>query len=132
MTGETDLNILLKTMTPQLNEGEYVFCTTENMSIFQAQDIIGFFKEMEGYTIILSKEKADKLRLEYSIILSWISLTVHSSLEAVGLTAAFSGALAKANISCNVMAGYYHDHIFVAKKDAELAMAILINLTIER
>lgn len=56
-------------------------------------------------------------------------MTVHSSLEAVGLTAAFSKALTQANISCNVIAAYYHDHIFVPMKDAERAMEVLLALT---
>jgi hypothetical protein len=55
-------------------------------------------------------------------------LTVHSSLEAVGLTAAVSKALTEANISCNVVAAYYHDHIFVPVKDAKQAMRVLEKL----
>ncbi|MGP2552212.1 ACT domain-containing protein [Mucilaginibacter rubeus] len=65
---------------------------------------------------MLKKETADKLNLEYSYIAAWITLTIHSSLEAPGLTAVFATALANENISCNVVAAYYHDHIFVAKK----------------
>ncbi|MEO3408403.1 ACT domain-containing protein [Mucilaginibacter sp. CAU 1740] len=124
-TGETNLNTLLKNMTPVLNPGDYVYCTTTSTNNINLKDIIAFFKEEEAITLILKKETADKLSLEYSYIAAWITLTIHSSLEATGLTAAFATALAKENISCNVVAAYYHDHIFVAKKDAEKAMAAL-------
>jgi hypothetical protein len=63
--------------------------------------------------------------LEYSFTASWITLTVHSSLTAVGLTASFSKALSDENISCNVVAAYFHDHIFVDAKDASRAMEVL-------
>jgi hypothetical protein len=129
MPGEINLTELLKTMSPALNEGDYVFCTVPFLLNIDPTVIIGSFKEKEGLTIILSKDEADKLNLTYTYIATWITLTVHSSLEAVGLTAAFSAALAKESISCNVIAGYYHDHIFVAKSDAEKAMATLIKLS---
>ncbi len=129
MPGETNLDKLLKTMKPQLNEGEFVFCVVQHISQAGIDSIIFFFKEMEGYTIVLKKEKADDLKLDYSFVASWITLTVHSALDAVGLTAAFSSALAESNISCNVVAGYYHDHIFVDTKDAEKAMDVLNKLS---
>jgi len=75
--------------------------------------------------MLLKKEAADSLNLDYSLVTSWITLTVHSSLEAVGLTAAFSKVLTEENISCNVVAAYYHDHLFVPKKDTERAMTVL-------
>jgi hypothetical protein len=125
MSGEKNLDILLKTMKPIQNAGDYVFCTTENLSSLNLNEVILFFKEDEGYTIILKKEIADELRLAYSFVASWITLTVHSSLEAVGLTAAFAKALSEKGISCNVVAAYYHDHIFVAKKDIEKAIKAL-------
>ena len=116
-------------MTPLLNEGDYVFCTIASLTNVDTNEIVASFKETEGITIILKKETADKLKLDYSYIAAWITLTVHSSLEATGLTAAFATALANEGISCNVVAAYYHDHIFVAKKDAERAMAALEGLT---
>ncbi|GAA3966978.1 ACT domain-containing protein [Mucilaginibacter dorajii] len=125
MTGETNLNTLLKTMTPILNEGDYVYCTVSGDQSIDIKQVIGTFKEEEALTVILKKEIADTLGLEYSYIAAWITLTIHSSLEATGLTAAFAAALAKEEISCNVVAAFYHDHIFVAKKDAERAMAAL-------
>lgn len=128
-TGETNLNTLLKNMTPELNESDYVYCTTTSLNSINTDDIIAFFKEQEAITLILKKETADKLGLEYSYVAAWITLTIHSSLEATGLTAAFATALAKENISCNVVAAYYHDHIFVAKKDAERAMTALKQLS---
>lgn len=125
MSGETNLETLLNNMNPVLNTGEFVFCTVSSINKIDLSQIIGSFKEVEGTTLILSKAYADEIALEYSSIMSWITLQVHSSLEAVGLTAAFSKLLAEYNISCNVIAGYYHDHIFVMKKDAKKAMELL-------
>lgn len=125
MSGEKNLANLLKNMKPVFNSGDFVFCTVSNMDKIDQSQIIGSFKEAEGTTLILSKVYADEMALKYSSIMSWITLQVHSSLEAVGLTAAFSKALADHNISCNVVAGYYHDHIFVLKEDATKAIEAL-------
>lgn len=125
MSGEKDLDKLLKSMKPKHNVGDYVFCTAQSLENIAIKDIVMSFTESEGITLILKKEIADELKLDYSVVMSWITLTVHSSLEAVGLTAAFAKALSDNNISCNVVAAFYHDHIFVSKKDTDNAMTIL-------
>jgi hypothetical protein len=126
MTGETNLTKLLQGMKPERNPGEYVFCLVDSPQRAAALRPLGMFQEKEGITVILPKQQADDASLSYSLICSWITLTVHSSLEAVGLTAAVSGALTEANISCNVVAAYHHDHIFVPLADAERAMEVLL------
>ncbi|MBI5295668.1 MAG: ACT domain-containing protein [Chloroflexi bacterium] len=125
MNGETDLETLLQNMRPELNAGGYVFCTLASREQAAALDPLCLFQEREGVTVILPSEQADALGLAYTQAFAWITLTVHSSLEAVGLTAAFSRALTEAGISCNVAAAYYHDHIFVPIGDAERAMDAL-------
>ena len=129
MPGETDLEKLLQGMKPELNEGEYVFCTVDSIERAATLNPLCMFQEQEAVTVILSKHQADNSALPYSIVCVWITLTVHSSLEAVGLTAAVSKALTTANISCNVVAAYYHDHIFVPVKDAARALDALEKLT---
>lgn len=125
MMGEKNLDKLLKTMKPALNVGDYVFCNTQDINKINLSNIVMLFTEKEGFTIVLHKHLADKYQLDYTFIASWITLTVHSSLNAVGFTAAFSKVLTEENISCNVVAGYFHDHIFVDKKDAAKAMKVL-------
>lgn len=125
MEGSTDLSELIKRMTPKLNEGEYVFVSVKNPNHIDRTEIICEFKEDEGTSLILERKTADQWKLAYSYVAAWITLTVHSSLEAIGLTATFSSELAKHGISCNVVAGYFHDHIFVEKKDGERAMKTL-------
>ena len=125
MSGEKDLSKLVEGMTPVLNEGEYVFVTSKDPDAVPRKDTICEFHEEEGTTLILERDVADSHNLDYQYIASWITLEIHSSLEAVGLTAAFSTVLAENNISCNVVAGYFHDHIFVDKKDGERAIRLL-------
>ena len=132
MAGITDLQQLLSAMQPKLWPGEYVFCAVSSPHTIDQQKIIGLFREQEGCTVIIEKELADAMQLSYSSVAAWITLSVHSSLEAVGLTAAFSSALAKEGVSCNVVAAFYHDHIFVSKNDALKAMDILVRLSAQK
>ncbi|WP_422860737.1 ACT domain-containing protein [Flagellimonas sp. S174] len=116
---------LIANMNPYLNKGTYVFVSVTDFSNMESGDALGAFRETEGTTLILKKEKAEHLGLPIDFVAAWITLKVQSSLEAVGLTAAFSHELATFGISCNVVAGYHHDHIFVNHKNAERALKIL-------
>ncbi|WP_460140992.1 ACT domain-containing protein [Pseudomonas sp. S2_E01] len=128
MAGETSLATLLRSMSPQLNDGEYVFCTLPDGQLPHGLDIVGSFREQEGLTVILPRAHAQQAGLSFDYVAAWITLNVHSALQAVGLTAAFATALSQAGISCNVIAGYYHDHLFVGQADAERAMQVLRDL----
>jgi len=128
MAGETSLTTLLRSMSPQLNAGEYVFCTLRAGQLPSGVEIVGSFREQEGLTVILERSQAELAGFSFDYVAAWITLNVHSALEAVGLTAAFASALGKAGISCNVIAGYYHDHLFVGQADAERAMQVLRDL----
>ncbi|HEX8328589.1 MAG TPA: ACT domain-containing protein [Hymenobacter sp.] len=129
MSGETNLARLLATMQPELQAGEYVFCTAGPDAAVSGA--LGWFREAEGVSVILPRTEADAQGFTYSYVAAWLTLTVQSSLEAVGLTAAVATALAREGISCNVVAAYYHDHLFVASADAERALRALHKLSSE-
>lgn len=126
---ETNLSELLKNLSPELNPGEFIFHSTPHLAQIDLENIICLFREKEGFTLIIEKQFADRNGISYTDTFSWITLQVHSALTAVGLTAAFSTALSKEGISCNVIAAAYHDHIFVKKDDAEKTMAVLKRLS---
>jgi uncharacterized protein len=125
-SGETNLSVLLKSMQPILREGEYVFCTVDRyFSNLMELNPIGFFKEDEGITLILSRPYADAAALPYNSVFRMITLSVHSSLEAVGFIAAIATKLSENNISVNPISAYYHDHLFVPVDQADRVMELL-------
>lgn len=125
MAAISDLRTMLAEMRPVLNSGRYAFVALpEGVAIDQAQ-IIASVREAEGLSVIVPEQVAVDQGLAISFTAAWITLTVHSDLAAVGLTAAFSQALATAGIGCNVVAGVHHDHLFVPFEMAERAMAAL-------
>jgi len=130
LTGENNLQRLLNSMSPGLLEGEYVFCTLSHAQYgdYAEAGPIASFTEAEGLTLVLPRHAAEELGLSYEEIFRCITLGVHSSLQAVGLTAAVSGALARNGISANVIAAYFHDNIFVPSKLARRALDILLEL----
>ena len=129
MAAICDLDALLAGLAPRLRPGRYVFVTLpEDEPVKAKWRPIMTFLEDEGRTLILEAKVAKAAELDASAKLAWITLDVHSDLEAVGLTAAVSGALAEAGISCNVVAAAYHDHLFVAADAADRALAVLQEL----
>ena len=130
MAGEEGLDTLLVLLQPSLMLGDFVFCTAANLNYgdFAELQPLASYQEEEGLTLVLSKQSADVAGLAYDSVFNCIILMVHSSLEAVGLTAAVSGKLAANGISANVMAAYHHDHVFVPENKAKLALQLLAEL----
>lgn len=131
MSGEQNLATLLATMQPVLSTGRFVFVSVgwawgdpRSAGLTPTATIA----EDEGLTLVLPVEQADAAGLQYDYLAARITLRVHSSLAAVGLTAAVAAALGAEGISCNVLAGYFHDHLYVADADAERAMQALHEL----
>ncbi len=126
MAGEDDLAALLATMTPELLPEQYVFVTVGDLPA--EVEPFAVVREDEGATLVITRHEAERLGLRYDYVAARITLRVHSSLDAVGLTAAVATALAAAGLSCNVLAGFFHDHLFVPYADGSRAVAVLQRL----
>ena len=126
--GISHLPTLLRSMSPVCKQGVYVFATLPVGTAIDPQHIVASIREPEGLSVVLAE--ADALRLGLPILFraAWLTLQVHSDLQAVGLTAAFATALGHAGISCNVVAGAHHDHLFVPHAQAGAALAALDSL----
>ena len=130
MTGDVNLQTLLASIHPVVREGEYVYALWPHGKPLVA-GIEAAVREAEGLTVVLPRDEADRLGLAYDFVAAWITLQVHSELEAVGLTAAVGKALTEARISCNVLAGFHHDHLLVPVADAARAVEVLTELSAE-
>jgi hypothetical protein len=128
MGPEHDLQRLLASLEPSRRPGEYVFVTADDVDA----QILASVVEDEGRSLVLDRSDAERVGLPFDFVAAWITLTVHSALDAVGLTAAVSTALAEAGISCNVIAGRHHDHLLVPHNDAERALEVLRTLSAAR
>ena len=125
MPGMTTLHEILAALQPSVREGRFVYVSSPTPLDLDAHALI---VESEGVTLVLDQEIADDNDLEYDGVFGWITLDAHTSLEAIGLTAAVSTALAEAGIACNVIAGYFHDHLLVPIDQVDPALAALERL----
>lgn len=130
-SGETDLEKLLSSLSPTFLDQEYVFCSFKNARYGDHKELepLATFAEAEGLTFLVLKNRADEYGIHCESVFKCITLTVHSSLNAIGLTAAVSTKLAEHDISANVIAAYHHDHIFVQAERAQYALSVLKNFT---
>lgn len=132
MNGETDLQLLLASMAPQLAPDLYVFATVPHGVPVPADvDAVMSFREAEGVTLILREEDARNAGVEAAFACRMVTLDIHSSLEAVGFLAAITARLAGAGMGVNPVSAFYHDHLFVPADRADEAMALLKQLAAE-
>lgn len=131
MSGTAELTDLLVRLQPVLRPGELVFCRVApgREAACMALEPLATFREAEGLSVVLSRGAADAAGLRYDSVHRCITLSVHSSLTAVGLTAAVASALAAAGLSANVIAAFTHDHVLVPSAHADRALAVLAALS---
>jgi len=131
MSGELDLNALLRTLSARLIEGVFVFATLPAGEIPPGASPRMSFHEAEGTTLIVLKSQADALGLVYEFPCRMITLEVHSSLEAVGFIAHIATRLAAAGMGVNPVSGFYHDHLFVPDGREGEALRLLARIAEE-
>lgn len=129
MTGETDLDRLLATLSVSRRPGVFTVVALRHSDQPEpAEGIEAVINEGEGPTVICDVATAKANGWPVGFEAAWLTLEVYSALEAVGLTAAVAHVLAEAEIPCNVLAGFYHDHLLVPVERADEAIERLARL----
>ncbi len=129
MSGEMDLQTLLRGMSASMVEGTFVFVTLPEVALPTDLRPRMMFREAEGMTLILLRQEAEAAGLAFEFPCRMITLNVHSSLAAVGFIARIAGALAARGMGVNPVAGFHHDHLFVPEARAGEAMQVLDQLS---
>ena len=112
--GETDLKRLLAGLAPAVDARRFSFVLATGVTL--DSNAFALFREEEATTLVRVDTVGEWAR---------ITLTVHSSLSSVGLTAAVAAALAERRIPSNVVAATFHDHLFVPWNRRDEALGAL-------
>ena len=127
MPGEHDLARMLASLDVEQQPGLFTFVTGEWPALrSRAKAIV---EEPEGTTYVVTVADAVEVGAAVEFVAVWLTLTVWSSLESVGLTAAIASSLADSGVPCNVIAGYHHDHLLVPAEQADVALRVLRKLS---
>ena len=132
MSGERDLDKLQRHLAPTLHPATFVYCSFPDFRLPLGLEPICTFREVEGLTAIVEQTAADRVEVPHVFKARMITLTVHSSLEAIGLLACVASSLATAGIPCNAVAAYHHDHLFVPNELADQALSVLNGIAADR
>lgn len=127
MTGERDLGRILAGFSVSRRPGSYVYVVDPPERF--ADDVVeAVVNEAEGVTFIVERSVAAAAGCDVQFEAAWLTVDVHTSLDGIGLTATMSAALLAEGIPCNVLAGFYHDHLLVPVEMADRAVAALERL----
>ena len=124
------LQELIKQLSPTLDSTTYVYCTVPKAKYGELEHLkpIVSIAELEGLTLVIPLDEAKTEGLDYYRVFRRITLEGHSSLEALGLTSVVTSLWAERGITTNVIAGFYHDHMFVPSDRIDEAMRALKEL----
>lgn len=125
MTGETNLQTLLRSLSAELIDGVYVFVTLQSGELPAGIKPRMMFREREGTTFIMLESEAKAHDLPFEFPCRMITLNIHSSLEAVGFMAHIATKLAAVGMGVNPVSGFFHDHLFIPNGREQEAMAVL-------
>jgi uncharacterized protein len=127
---ERELDKLLRTISPEVQSGQYVFCSLRagEDERLELQPLC-LFREEEGVSVVLEKSEADEKGLNYSGCWSWIICKVNSDLHAVGFLAAITQKLAASGISVNPISAFFHDHLLVPVARTDEALGLILELS---
>lgn len=128
MSGSINLNETLKSLKVACDDVEYGFASIDNESSVNSRDVLATFQEDGRLAIIAPKDYLDSQGIDYEGAFAKLTIDLHTSLELVGLTAVIATKLAEHGISANVVAAFYHDHIFVQYSLREKAVKLLESL----
>ena len=122
---------MLRHLTVTVRPGRFTVVQADG-TVALGDGVEAVLREQEGTTVVDTVEAAAREGWDVGFEAAWLTLDVHSALEAVGLTAAVATALAAEAIPCNVLAGYHHDHLLVPADRVDDAEACLARLRHER